>query len=140
MGILQNSNRSTIDSAEYLLNKNVLADYLRMFERVINSQLLWEDYDKERKFVLHHENNIAEDIAQKLQIANDGLSRGVLTVNDWRIAMGYEADESGAVMFIYGASDRLKFLLIQSRLNCPKVNLHKLLNFQKKTQTKAKKN
>ena len=38
MGILQNSNRSTIDSAEYLLNKNVLADYLRMFERVINNQ------------------------------------------------------------------------------------------------------
>ena len=100
MGILQNSNRSTIDSAEYLLNKNVLADYLRMFERVINSQLLWEDYDKERKFVLHHENNIAEDIAQKLQIANDGLSRGVLTVNDWRIAMGYEADERGGDVYL----------------------------------------
>ena len=102
MGILQNSNRSTIDSAEYLLNKNVLADYLRMFERVINSQLLWEDYDKERKFVLHHENNIAEDIAQKLQIANDGLSRGVLTVNDWRIAMGYEADERGGDVYLRG--------------------------------------
>ena len=100
MGILQNSNRSTIDSAEYLLNKNVLADYLRMFERVINNQLLWEDYDKERKFVLHHENNIAEDIAQKLQIANDGLSRGVLTVNDWRIAMGYEADERGGDVYL----------------------------------------
>ena len=100
MGILQNSNRSTIDSAEYLLNKNVLADYLRMFERVINKQLLWEDYDKERKFVLHHENNIAEDIAQKLQIANDGLSRGVLTVNDWRIAMGYEADERGGDVYL----------------------------------------
>ena len=102
MGILQNSNRSTIDSAEYLLNKNVLADYLRMFERVINSQLLWEDYDKERKFVLHHENNISEDIAQKLQILNDGLSRGVLTVNDWRIGMGFEADEKGGDVYLRG--------------------------------------
>ena len=100
MGILQNSNRSTIDSAEYLLNKNVLADYLRMFERVINNQLLWEDFDKERKFILHHENNVSEDIAQKLQIANDGLSRGVLTVNDWRIAMGYEADERGGDVYL----------------------------------------
>ena len=100
MGILQNSNRSTIDSAEYLLNKNVLADYLRMFERVINNQLLWEDFDKERKLILHHENNISEDIAQKLQIANDGLSRGVLTVNDWRIAMGYEADERGGDVYL----------------------------------------
>ena len=100
MGILQNSNRSTIDSAEYLLNKNVLADYLRMFERVINNQLLWEDFDKERKFILHHENNVSEDIAQKLQIANDGLSRGTLTVNDWRIAMGYEADEKGGDVYL----------------------------------------
>ena len=101
-GILQNSNRSTIDSAEYLLNKNVLADDLRMFERVINTQLLWEDYDKERTLILHHENNISEDIAQKLQIANDGLSRGVLTVNDWREAMGYEKDEKGGDVYLRG--------------------------------------
>lgn len=100
MGILQNSNRSTIDSAEYLLNKNVLSDRLRMFERVINSQLLWEDFDKEQVLILHHENNISEDIAQKLQILNDGLSRGVLTVNDWRIGMGFEADEKGGDVYL----------------------------------------
>ena len=102
MGILQNSNRSTIDSAEYLLNKNVLSDRLRMFERVINSQLLWEDFDKEQVLILHHENNISEDIAQKLQILNDGLSRGVLTVNDWRIGMGFEADEKGGDVYLRG--------------------------------------
>lgn len=102
MGILENSNRSTIDSAFYLLNKNVLSDYLRMFERVINSQLLYEDFDKERRFVLHHENTIEEDVTQKLQIANDGLSRGVLTVNDWREAMGYEKDEKGGDVYLRG--------------------------------------
>ena len=102
MGILQNSNRSTIDSAEYLLNKNVLADRLRMFERVINSQLLWEDFDKEQNLILHHENNISEDIAQKLQILNDGLSRGVLTVNDWRVGMGFEPDEKGGDVYLRG--------------------------------------
>ena len=102
MGILQNSNRSTIDSAEYLLNKNVLADRLRMFERVINSQLLWEDFDKEQEFILHHENNISEDVEQKLKILNDGLSRGVLTVNDWRIGMGFEADEKGGDVYLRG--------------------------------------
>ena len=102
MGILQNSNRSTIDSAEYLLNKNVLADYLRMFERVINSQLLWEEFDKEQVLILHPENNISEDIEQKLKILNDGLSRGVLTVNDWRIGMGFEADEKGGDVYLRG--------------------------------------
>ena len=100
MGILENSNRSTIDSAFYLLNKNVLSDYLRMFERVINTQLLWEDFDKERKFTLHHENTIEEDMDLKLRIVNEGLSRGVLTVNDWRKAMGYEPDEKGGDVYL----------------------------------------
>jgi len=100
MGILQNSNRSTIDDAEYFLNKNVLADRLKMFERVINSQLLWEDYDTTRTLILKHENNITEDIAQKLQILNDGLSRGVLTVNDWRVGMGFEKDEKGGDVYL----------------------------------------
>lgn len=100
LGILQNSNRSTIDSAEYLLNKNVLADYLRMFERVINSQLLWEDFDRGHNFILVHENNVSEDVAQKLQIVNDGLARGVLTVNDWRVAMGFEPDEKSGDVYL----------------------------------------
>lgn len=101
-GILENSNRSTIDSAFYLLNKNVLADDLRMFERVMNTQLLWEDFDRSRELCFKHENTIEEDITQKLQIANDGLSRGVLTVNDWRIAMGFERDEHGGDVYLRG--------------------------------------
>ena len=99
-GILQNSNRSTIDSAYYLLNKNVLSDYLRMYERNMNAQLLWEDYDPERKLVFRHENTIDEDIDEKLKILNDGLSRGVLTVNDWRVGMGYERDERSGDVYL----------------------------------------
>ena len=100
MGILENSNRSTIDSAFYLLNKNVLSDYLRMFERNINTQLLWEDFDTERKLVLYHENTIEEDVDLKLRIANEGLQRGTLTVNEWRTAMGYERDERGGDVYL----------------------------------------
>jgi hypothetical protein len=104
MGILENSNRSTIDSAFYLLNKNVLSDYLRMYERVLNTQLLWEDYDKEKKLILRHENTIEEDVDQKLRIANEGLSRGVLTRNEWRIAMGFEPDEKNGDVYLMGFS------------------------------------
>ena len=100
VGILESSNRSTIDSAFYLLNKNVLADYLRMYERVMNAQLLWEEYDKEKTLILHHENTIEEDIQQKLQIADSGLRNGTLTVNDWRRAMGYEIDEKGGDVYL----------------------------------------
>lgn len=104
MGILDNSNRSTIDSAFYLLNKNVLSDPLRMFERVMNTQLLWEDFDKERKLILHHENTIEEDMDMKLRIADEGLSRGVLTRNEWRIAMGYQPDKKNGDVYLMGFS------------------------------------
>ena len=117
MGILQNSNRSTIDSAFYLLNKNVLADYLRMYERVMNIQLLWEDFDKDRVFILHHENTIEEDIEQKLRIVNEGLSRGTLTVNDWRIAMGYEPDTKNGDVYLRNFSQ------IEVRFNSEEVEL-----------------
>ena len=99
-GILQNSNRSTIDSAFYLLNKNVLADYLRMYERTMNVQLLWEDYDPERTLIFHHENNIEEDMDFKLRVVNDGLAHGTLTVNEWRKAMGYEPDERSGDVYL----------------------------------------
>ncbi len=104
MGILENSNRSTIDSAFYLLNKNVLADPLRMFERVMNTQLLWEDFDKERTLILHHENTVEEDMDLKLRIADEGLSRGVITRNEWRIAMGYEPDKKNGDVYLMGFS------------------------------------
>ena len=71
-----------------------------MFERVINTQLLWEDFDKGRVLYLHHENTIEEDIDQKLRVLDEGLSRGVLTVNDWRSAMGYERDERNGDVYL----------------------------------------
>ena len=99
-GILENSNRSTIDSAFYLLNKNVLSDYLRMFERVINTQLLWIDFDKTRTLLVHHENTVEEDINQKLQIVNAGLNQGAITRNEWRTAMGFERDEHAGDVYL----------------------------------------
>lgn len=100
VGILESSNRATIDSSFYLLNKNVLVDYLRMYERVMNTQLLWEDFDREKKYILVHENTVEEDLDEKLKIVNEGLARGVLTVNDWRRAMGYEIDEHGGDVYL----------------------------------------
>jgi HK97 family phage portal protein len=99
-GILESSNRSTIDSAFYLLNKNVLADYLRMFERVMNTQLLWEDFDRDKKLIFHHENTIEEDIEQQLRFATEGLRSGAVTVNDWRRDMGLEIDEKGGDVYL----------------------------------------
>ena len=125
MGILDNSNRSTIDSAFYLLNKNVLSDPLRMFERVMNTQLLWEDFDKERKLILHHENTVEEDMEMKLRIADEGLSRGTLTRNEWRIAMGYQPDERNGDVYL------MSYATIEQQQNSNPVELPDLPNEDK---------
>ena len=59
-----------------------------MYERVLILSCFVGRYDKEKKLILRHENTIEEDVEQKLRIANEGLSRGVLTRNEWRIRNG----------------------------------------------------
>lgn len=84
-GIIENSNRSTIDSAFYLFNKNVLVDYLRMYERAVSNQLCWSDYGG--KVCVRFDQIVDEDEDFKLRKYDDGLDRGAVTVGEWREAM-----------------------------------------------------
>ena len=61
-----NSNRSTIDSAEYLLNKNVLADDLRMFERVNQYTVIVGRLRQRKKLYPASRKQYFEDIAHKV--------------------------------------------------------------------------
>jgi len=90
-GILENSNRSTIDAAFYLLTKNVLAPELAALDATITRQLIASDYDD--RLIYRHKNITPEDEAFKLQKVNEGASRGMLTRAEWRRAMGYPVDE-----------------------------------------------
>jgi len=76
-GILENSNRSTIDAAFYLLTKNVLAPELAALDATITRQLIASDYDD--RLIYRHKNITPEDEAFKLQKVNEGASRGMLT-------------------------------------------------------------
>jgi hypothetical protein len=58
MGIIENSNRATIDSSFYLFAKNVVKPELEWFERILNRQLCPE-YDDD--LVCKHNFEIAED-------------------------------------------------------------------------------
>lgn len=80
-GIIENSNRSTIDAAFYLFNKNVLADDLKFFERVLNRQLL-PDYNDD--LVCIHDQIIAEDEDEALKIYSEGVTNGCVTRNEFR--------------------------------------------------------
>ena len=80
-GNLQNSNRATIDSAYYLWTKNVVSKRLRLFASAINTQLI-PMFDKNLKFV--YDEIVPEDNETKMKIANDGLTAGTITLNEWR--------------------------------------------------------
>ena len=89
-GIIESSNRSTIDAAYYLFAKNVIARRLGFYERAINRQLIAVDYDARLEARIRFD--IPEDEAFKLQVVNEGLARAALTRADWKKAMGYKVE------------------------------------------------
>jgi HK97 family phage portal protein len=80
-GNLQNSNRSTIDSAYYLWSKNVVSKRLRLFESTINRQFV-PIYDKNAYW--KYNDVVPEDKEAMMRIANDGLKNMTITRNEWR--------------------------------------------------------
>lgn len=80
-GIIENSNRSTIDAADYLFKKNVISFDLNFFERVVTNQLC-HDWDVD--LCLRHDNIITEDEEFALKVYESGLTSGIVTENEFR--------------------------------------------------------
>ena len=74
-GIIENSNRATIDASYYLTQKNVIIPRLKFFERVLNTQLLYEFDD----LMCRHNVKVIEDEDLKLRIYETGLRLGAVT-------------------------------------------------------------
>lgn len=97
-GILENSNRSTIDAAFYLFTKNVLTPELASLDATITRQLIASDYDN--RLVYRHKNTVPQDEAFKLAKVNEGVARGMLKRSDWKKAMGYPVEPEDNVYVI----------------------------------------
>lgn len=93
-GDSKNSNRATIESADYLYKKNVVSRRLRRWEMIYNRQLC-PQFPGDQIVKFH--DVVPEDTAFKLQKANEGLSRGAITVNEWRKDNGLKESEDGNV-------------------------------------------
>ena len=74
-GIIENSNRATIDSSFYLTQKNVIIPRLKFFERVLNNQLCSE-YDD---LICKHKTQVIEDEDLNLRIYSFGVQNGCIT-------------------------------------------------------------
>lgn len=90
LGDIQNSNRATIDSAEYLFYKNVLCYEFRFIERVLNRQLIECEFDRTLCFKFQEE--IPEDEAFKLQVLNAGIDKMLVKRSEWRKAFHLPVD------------------------------------------------
>lgn len=89
MGIIENSNRATIDSSFYLFAKNVVKPELEWFERIVNRQLCPE-YDID--LCCKHDFNIAEDEELKLRVYQFGVQYGAITTEQYCEAFGINPD------------------------------------------------
>jgi HK97 family phage portal protein len=96
-GIIENSNRSTIDSAYYLFNKNVLSYDLAMFERVVTNQLCHE-YDDD--LCLRHDNIISEDEELALKVYDLALKNGTITANQFNTRFRLPEQKDGDVYVV----------------------------------------
>jgi HK97 family phage portal protein len=94
MGIIENSNRATIDAADYIYRSSVLINRLSMIEKTIQHQIINRFFESEN-LVFEFENVVPDDKEFELKVANEGLSRAAITVDEWRQKNGMDPLENG---------------------------------------------
>lgn len=92
LGIVENSNRATAEAAKAIYAENVLTPLLKMREAAINVQLLPQF---EQGLIWEFEDIIPQDEQYQLQVANEGLSRCAIMINEWREKLGFDPIEGG---------------------------------------------
>lgn len=97
LGIVENSNRATAAAAKSIYAENVLTPQLMLRQNAINVQLLPQF---ERGLEWEYDDIIPQDEEYQLRVANEGLSRGAIMVNEWRTKMGLDSVEGGDVFLM----------------------------------------
>lgn len=92
LGVLEHSNRSTIDSADYLFSKFVTIPRLEFLRAELQMKLVPE-YDA--RLVLDYVSPVSEDHAAELAAAT--VAPWALTRNEWRARMGEPPEPNGNV-------------------------------------------
>ena len=94
LGVIENSNRSTIEAADYLFAKYVLTPRLEFLRSVFQERLIPE-YDE--RLIVDYESPVQEDKRHELDAAKANTS--VLTIDEWRELSGYDPlpDDRGDV-------------------------------------------
>lgn len=99
LGILENSNRSTIDAAEYFFLKHVVVPMVRKVWYAIQFQLLPRliESNRAKDVVVDHENPVPEDKEMTVKILK--VAPETRTVNEYRHLQGLPPIEGGDVLY-----------------------------------------
>lgn len=88
VGVIENSNRATIDAADYMLTKGVIHPRVEYLRGEIEAELLPRFRGGEAAS-LEAEISEPEDKAHRLEVMR--AQQGAFTLNEWREEAGYEA-------------------------------------------------
>ncbi len=97
MGILENSNRSTIDSAYYLWTKNTVSKELARYYSSINRQLVPRFGDD---IILVPDNPVPEDKATQWAQMKEAVASGLATRNEARLLLGLPPDDVAGDVYL----------------------------------------
>lgn len=86
--------------AKTIYAENVLMPLLRQRQDAVNLQLLSQFGDD--SLVWEYDDIIPKDEEYTLQVANEGLSRSALLINEWREQMGFDPLPNGDVLLVGG--------------------------------------
>ena len=97
-GIIENSNRSTIDASFYLFAKNVLRYRLYAIERTLDRQLVACDFDNQ--LCVRFDNVVVEDEDAMFTRLDNGFQRGVVKINEYRTFLKLPEDPKGGEFYL----------------------------------------
>lgn len=101
LGILENSNRSTINAADYLWSRWVITPRLDLQRAVLQQQLV-PMYDD--RLILAYESPIQEDREYQLEVMT--ANPAAYMVNDWKRQAGIEPTDDGDV-YLMGFNQKI---------------------------------
>ena len=98
LGVLESSNRATIDAADYFMGKYVIEPRLE-FQRAIMQERLVPEFDE--RLILDYVSPVAEDRERFLKVATEAAWS--LTTNEWRAMSGHgplEDEQAGELHMV----------------------------------------
>ena len=94
LGITEDVNRANAEASDYVFAKRTIKPKMIKLVEMLN-EFLVPLFDDSGKVYLDFEDPVPENKELKLKVSTEGVTKGVLTINEARELLGYDAVEGG---------------------------------------------